>query len=134
MQYYTVDDYKANYYWVQFGEILPITHKVAYMVDGQEYATDSVYYDAPITPMAEPAKEGYTFSGWSEIPKFMPAHDLTITGSFESNGIDEVMTDAKADVYNLQGIKVREQISLRELGNILPAGIYIHNGKKIVVK
>ena len=135
--YHQIEEYKASGVraWGAFGTILPITHKVTYVVDGQEYATDSVYYNASITPMDEPtAKEGYTFSGWSEIPETMPAHDLTITGSFESNSIDEVMTDAKADVYNLQGIKVQEQISLRELGNILPAGIYIYNGKKIVVK
>ena len=29
-----------------------------------------------------PAKEGYTFSGWSKIPETMPAHDVIITGSF----------------------------------------------------
>ncbi|MBR6370335.1 MAG: hypothetical protein IKS24_04565, partial [Bacteroidaceae bacterium] len=30
-------------------------------------------------------KEGYTFSGWSEIPETMPAHDVTVTGSFSIN-------------------------------------------------
>ena len=32
--------------------------------------------------MPTPTKEGYTFSGWSNIPKTMPANDVTITGSF----------------------------------------------------
>ena len=26
--------------------------------------------------------QGYTFSGWSETPETMPAHDVTVTGSF----------------------------------------------------
>ena len=32
-----------------------------------------------------PMKEGYTFSGWSEIPETMPAQDVTVTGSFTIN-------------------------------------------------
>jgi hypothetical protein len=38
-----------------------------------------------IVPEPAPTKEGYTFSGWSEIPETMPGHDLTITGSFSPN-------------------------------------------------
>ena len=38
-----------------------------------------------ITPEPEPIKEGYTFSGWSEIPEKMPAHDVTVTGTFMVN-------------------------------------------------
>ena len=37
------------------------------------------------TPEPEPTKEGYTFSGWSEIPETMPDHDVTVTGSFIVN-------------------------------------------------
>ena len=42
-------------------------------------------YGATITPLAEPKREGYTFSGWSEIPATMPAHDVTITATFADN-------------------------------------------------
>ncbi|MBO7046901.1 MAG: InlB B-repeat-containing protein [Prevotella sp.] len=55
------------------------------MVDGNEYKTYDVVYGATITPEAEPTKEGYTFSGWSEIPKTMPAKDVIVTGTFVSN-------------------------------------------------
>jgi uncharacterized repeat protein (TIGR02543 family) len=30
-------------------------------------------------------KEGYTFSGWSELPATMPAHDVVVSGSFSVN-------------------------------------------------
>ncbi len=60
-------------------------YKLTYMVDGVEYKTYDVEYGATITPEAEPTKEGYTFSGWSEIPETMPAHDVTVTGTFGIN-------------------------------------------------
>ena len=60
-------------------------YTVAYMVDGDTIATDSIAYGAEFTPIAAPEKEGYTFSGWSEVPATMPAGDITITGSFSVN-------------------------------------------------
>ena len=60
-------------------------YKLTYTIDGEEYKTYEVEYGATITPEAEPTKEGYTFSGWSEIPETMPAHDLTVTGTFTIN-------------------------------------------------
>ena len=61
------------------------TYKVIYMVDGEVYYTASVVYKEAITPIDEPIKEGYTFSGWSEIPDSMPANDVTVRGSFILN-------------------------------------------------
>ena len=58
---------------------------LTYMVDGMVHKTSSVAYGTTLTPEAEPSKEGYTFSGWSEIPETMPAHDVTVTGSFTIN-------------------------------------------------
>jgi Listeria-Bacteroides repeat domain (List_Bact_rpt). len=58
-------------------------YKLIYMVDGEEYKSYDIEYNSTITPEEEPIKEGYTFSGWSEIPETMPANDVTITGSFE---------------------------------------------------
>ena len=110
------------------------TYKLTYMVDGMVYMSSYVTYGDAIFPMTPPTKEGYTFSGWSEIPETMPAHDVVITGSFEANGIDEILTDTKVDVYNHQGIKVQEQILLKELEKILPQGVYIVNARKVVIK
>ena len=60
-------------------------YKLVYKVDGQEYKSYDVEYGATITPETEPTKEGYTFSGWSDIPATMPAKDVTVTGTFSVN-------------------------------------------------
>ena len=84
----SLEAYRAADYWKEFKWIdivsLP-THKLIYMVDGEEYKSYNVEEDDPITPEAAPTKEGYTFSGWSDIPATMPAHDVTITGTFSIN-------------------------------------------------
>ena len=87
--YGTKDKYKATYGWKDFVfiEELDFTpkYKLAYMVDGVEYKSYELEYGATITPEPAPTKEGYTFSGWSEIPETMPAYDVTVTGSFAVN-------------------------------------------------
>ena len=60
-------------------------YKLIYVVDGETYKTISYEYGATITPEPSPTKEGYTFSGWSDIPATMPAHDVTVTGTFSIN-------------------------------------------------
>jgi surface protein len=86
----TVSGAEATNYDIQYvaGKLTvtePDSYTLTYKVDGQEYKTFSVKYREAITPLAAPEKEGYTFSGWSEIPETMPAHDLTVTGSFSIN-------------------------------------------------
>lgn len=57
-------------------------YKLVYKVDGVDYKSYDVEYGTAITPEEAPTKEGYTFSGWSEIPETMPANDVTVTGTF----------------------------------------------------
>ena len=61
------------------------SYKLTYTVDGKEYKSIDVLFGAAVTPEKAPEKEGYTFSGWSEIPQTMPAKDVTVTGSFKVN-------------------------------------------------
>ena len=67
------------------GSFIINKYKLTYLVDGIEYKSLEVEYNASISPEAEPTKEGHTFSGWSEIPETMPALDVTVTGSFTIN-------------------------------------------------
>ena len=61
------------------------SYTLTYKVDGEVYKTESIAYGTELTREVEPAKEGYTFLGWSEIPATMPAHDVVITGTFAVN-------------------------------------------------
>ena len=84
-------------------------YKLTYIVDGVEYKSYDIEYGATITPEVEPTKEGYTFSGWSEIPATMPAHDVTVTGTFTlDTGIEEIMSNANGDVmiFTIDGKRV----------------------------
>ena len=60
-------------------------YKLTYIIDDVEYKTIEVEYGAVVPSESEPTKEGYTFSGWSEIPETMPAKDVVVTGSFTVN-------------------------------------------------
>lgn len=61
------------------------TYMLTYLVDGETYKTYEVKYGEDIHPEPEPEKEGYSFSGWSDIPETMPAKDVTVTGTFAAN-------------------------------------------------
>ena len=88
----TIDIYKSAEGWKNFWNIqehdLVEYYKVVYMVDGDMYNTQYVAYGDSIPVIDAPTKEGYTFSGWSEIPETMPAHDVTVNGTFSINSYD----------------------------------------------
>jgi hypothetical protein len=108
------------------------SYLVTFIVDGEVYATDSVEYGAAITLPEVPEKENSTFE-WEEAPETMPASDLTIYGNYLS-GIGGVTVSGKADVYTLNGMLYKRDVDLNNLGIELPKGVYIINGKKIMVK
>ena len=80
--------YKASAPWDTFGSYAGLngsSHTLSYIIDGSEYKSYHVWEDEKIAPEEEPTKEGHTFCGWSEIPEWMPAHDVTVTGSYTVN-------------------------------------------------
>ena len=67
------------------------------MVDGIEYKRVTFSFGDVIVLEDGPVKEGYTFSGWSEVPETMPMHDVTVTGSFTANSYTLIyMLDGEA--------------------------------------
>ena len=110
------------------------TYTITYMVDGEVYATEQIAYGSAIILKDAPVKEGYIFSGWSDAPETMPAADVVIEGTFTVDGIEAVVTNRLVDVYTLQGVMVKRQIPVEELEHELPDGIYIVNGKKMVIR
>ena len=86
-------NYKSAYQAAeQWKEFFFIEEKfvVIYMVDNEIFATDSLSVGEVIIPIAEPTKEGYTFSGWSDIPETMPAHDVEVYGNFIFTSVTDV--------------------------------------------
>ena len=84
----SINNYSATVPWSNFESIVKIDipkHTLKYMVDGELYKSYEIEENEIITSEASPTKEGYTFSGWSDIPATMPANDVTITGTFSIN-------------------------------------------------
>ena len=111
-------------------------YTLTYKVDGEDYKSFDVEYGAAIRPEAEPTKEGYTFSGWSEIPETMPANDVTIIGSFTEDpvviDIEPVEAEESIDVNNLDG----QELSDNVVGNVyynVGDGGYDSTDKSIVI-
>lgn len=89
--------YKDNYIgtegaalsvWNKFGKIEYISgvdFNLNYVVDGEIYKEEVIEVGETITPETAPTKDGYTFSGWSDIPEIMPNHDVIVYGSFIPN-------------------------------------------------
>ena len=73
--------------WKRFQKIYHADgiYTLTYYVDGEEYKSVKYSFGSEITPEAEPAKKGFTFSGWSDVPKIMPADDVTVIGTFTAN-------------------------------------------------
>ena len=71
-------------YWVKW-EINQYTITVK-PENGKADITITQDYGTPITSPADPIREGYTFIGWDrEIPKTVPAENITVTAQWEIN-------------------------------------------------
>ena len=87
---------------------------LTYWVDGKKHLADTLEYDMPITPLEEPVKVGYTFSGWSEIPDSMPSKDVMVTGTFAINSykvtytVDGETVHTEMIDYNIPIVKIDE--------------------------
>ena len=89
-------------------------YNVIYMVDGVEYKRESVSYQDPIVLIAEPEKEGYTFSGWSEVPELMPLKDVTVIGTFAVNEY-QVIYVLDGEVYQTASVAYGSTLVLPEV-------------------
>lgn len=95
------------------GQFLPNIYKLTLILDGEVYEVLSFQYGAEVTVIDAPEKEGYTFSGWSEVPATMPASDLEITGSYVAN-IYKLTFYLDDEVYKTEELAYGEVIVLPE--------------------
>lgn len=91
---------------------------LTYMVNDEQYGSSEVLeYGTTVTPKTAPEMEGYVFTGWSNLPKTMPAHDVTVTGYFvmeaekvtatisSSTGYTTFCSNRPLDFTNVTGLK-----------------------------
>ena len=76
--------YKSAQPWKDFGRSVALP-QIMYLIDGETYKSFTIPTGESIIPLDALSKEGFTFSGWSEIPKTMPDYDVTVTASFTVN-------------------------------------------------
>ena len=82
----SLERYKQAYSAGSFADICPINYYLSYYVDGKLYSRELLDIGTHITPLAEPEKEGHTFSGWEDpIPDVMPTYDVAVGGRFKVN-------------------------------------------------
>lgn len=62
-----------------------------------------------------------------------PVQKIRTRSESKSEGNDVRYTSSTSDVYNMQGVLVKKDISVSQL-NSLPKGLYIVNGEKIVIR
>ena len=81
----SIDKYKETAPWSEFGTISARqSFTLTYMVNGEVYKTIDYEQGESIEPDI-PEREGYTFSGWSNLPESMPSENITVTGTFTIN-------------------------------------------------
>lgn len=104
------------------------TYKVYYYVGEELVHTEEVTYGEAIPEYVYEPEEGYTFLGWiGESYETMPAHDVTYTANIESGIENLTIGNGQLIIYELSGRKVTDTENLK-------GGIYIINGKKVVIK
>ena len=86
----TYEKYRNDEQWGKFANIEEFDYSsekfnLTYILDGKELATEKYAEGDTIQPYNVPAKEGYTFTGWNNLPVTMPAHDIEVTGSYAAN-------------------------------------------------
>ena len=123
------------------------SYKLTYEVDGVAYHSEEIAFGTAITPLPAPQNEGKTFSGWSEIPATMPAHDVKVVGSFSSNSymvkfvVDGKVIYEKSQAYGsrvvVPAVEEKEGYTFSGFGDVdetVPAHDVTYNGSYIANK
>ena len=123
----TVPAHDVTYY----ADYIPQVYSVFYFVEGQLVHVEKVAYGEVIPEYVyNPTDEGYVFVGWNgDAYETMPAHDISYTANITSGVLQFTVGNERLIVYDLSGRKMQVN-DLRELQK----GVYIINGRKVVVK
>ena len=116
--------YDVNYY------------KLTYILDDEVYAEFDIAFGEFIVPIEVEPEEGRTFEGWQDVPETMPSHDVTIYGRSIATSINSttIPNNEIVSVYTLKGSLVKKSVEFKSIHKTLESGVYIINGKKVLIK
>mgnify|MGYP006894276329 FL=1 len=135
---------------------LPInnSYTVTYLSDDEFYKNETYNFNETITAAEAPEKEGFELTEWEGLPKTMPGVDIVVKAIWQErpNSINDKTAEDNIKVYASAGqiiIKTQEvcrinifsvngqllkTIDINGTENInMPQGIYLVNGKKVIV-
>ncbi|MBD5279725.1 MAG: InlB B-repeat-containing protein [Bacteroides sp.] len=115
------------------------SYKLTFKIGDEIIESKDVEFGAEIVAPEAPEKDGYLFDGWSDFPETMPAHDLVVTGTMSVDpnaavNIIGVDADENVTVYTLNGRLLFNNVKAADVVGRLTPGLYIINGKKVMVK
>ena len=111
-------------------------YAVIYMVNDTVWACDSVAYGEPIVLRKYESTERYIFNQWNSTETYttMSAHDVVFVADI-TDGITFIgAAKGRVTVFTVDGRLVARGIAADQLQKRLPKGLYIVNGRKIVIK
>lgn len=89
------------------GSFIVNKYQITYVIDGDVFATEYVEYGATIVPPTVEEREGYSFSGWNDVPETMPAHDIVVNASYTSGIIGALIASQQnVRIYSPNGKKL----------------------------
>ena len=115
--------------WGSVPEVMPATdvtvigayrinkYRMRFVANGKLVSETIQDYGTVITAPTAPEVEGYTFSGWNDVPATVPAHDMEISAELTPNVYHLTL------LVNEQPYRVDDVAYGTELGTLAPAEI-----------
>lgn len=114
------------------------SYRLTVYLDDKLYKDETLEYGTPIDLPDPEVAEGRVFSGWDiTVPETMPAHDVEIHGTTTIiDGLEAIFanSDTRVTIYSINGVLLFHNTTVKEAAQHLKSGIYIVNGRKMVVK